>query len=967
MSSFGNLRSDRFGAAAATSLLLALLLLGTSQARVSDTPQPQIRLLPNPDHPGFCLLELPTVANRTYFLKYSFDLELWSYFTFVERGDGTTTSYDFSCNVPTTYLSAQYTDAQYFGDPGDADFDNDGWTNAQEIALGIDPFTANQSFPGFNGPIPIEPPGSGIVRPSQVFDPHTDLIVHWRSKHHQRTAHGFVDFDSNLGVSRLYEIKTEKHQITAEFDQKCLEDNNQLHRLEDYPYKKKIVRRRGNADLPPQYIHNSVTVNTSPHEDEQPWLHMSGFKKRSATRKSVREEVIEVCARDEDDQITAQHVFTHVASQVLSNRITSADLVGQAENFFDRLPFGWRTAPGATNNRLRAGSGHSRAGFVGAVPSLLQKWPARVVYGEDTAEFSAFELRLAFAENAPLIARGQPVSYTYFPVIHQQSAFGARSTRLGQPITLEWDGKGHTSDPITIDSRDYLGREQSGSVSFLLVEVAPEVLAVNSDFDEGRIKPDTGFAIPDCDDVKDVDVKTGAGNTLIGLNAVRDHLENGAIKAHKLTTEDLHQGWFGVNPQQLGDDFWDGATVTIRKLDKIDPDTGRKESGQIRFYAKWGDSNGDYYGIVPYDLETLTPNNLVTSGVNGKPGEGVYGSTSTIPDDAEFWMEGVRPGKITLEWRLQKGDIDIKYEQSFLVETRKSPREWKEDLAYKIRLDTDNDPSGEIDILVNPRRAPREYWVRIERMSEYYDYYQENYLIDDSFQWAGLARLAGSQVIGGVSDARFGTLTPSGIVDRIVGEIIDAMSEGGFDIFDSLAWQHHAYRSSGIGGMEWTDENSAGRDLNELIDSWREFDDGFNTGDVRALASAALEMTRHEQQEIIVPTWNNLRRITLENGDVTDIYTILAENVMKPNGDRFTVAVPTGNLANTSDRWKWIEDTASGSPNGIVGAWKAAGKAGQKAFVQRTLKIDSQRFTLVPNAVRARFGGIQVNDDLDRP
>ncbi|MBK1883950.1 hypothetical protein JIN85_16140 [Luteolibacter pohnpeiensis] len=545
------------------------------------------------------------------------------------------------------------------------------------------------------------------------------------------------------------------------------------------------------------------------------------------------------------------------------------------------------------------------------------------------------------------------------------------------PITFDFAAGQDTSAPA-----DLLAQCEAGAMGtqvlrqyyLLPVEVAPEVLAVNSDFDEGKIDPATGYAIPDCDDVPGVDPKTGAGNTLIGLNAVRDHLDNGAIKAHKLTTDDLHRGWFGVNPQQLGDHFWDGTTVTIRKVDQVDLDTGRKESGQVRFYAKWGNNNADYYGIVPYNLETLAPNNLVTSGVNGKPGEGVYGSTSTIPDDAEFWMEGVRPGKITLEWRLQKGDIDVKHEQTFLVETRKSSQEWKNDLAYKIRLDTENDPSGQIDVSVDPRGAPREYWTRVERMSEYYDYYQENYLADDDFQWCGLARLAGSQVISGVSDARFATLSPSAHTYRIVGEIIDAMSEGGYDIFNSLAWQHHAYRSSGLVALEWTNDNYQDQDLVTLIESWRELEDGIREDNEDVVAAAARRMTIYEQQQIIVPTWNKLRAITPVNNEVTNTFTILAENVMKPDGERFTVAVPTGDLSDTDDRWKWIDDTAAGTPNGIIGAWKAAGRAGQRALVSKTLRVDSERFTQVPAALRATAGvfpggrsGMQVNDDLDTP
>ena len=50
------------------------------------------------------------------------------------------------------------------------------------------------------------------------------------------------------------------------------------------------------------------------------------------------------------------------------------------------------------------------------------------------------------------------------------------------------------------------------SGNLLPMELAPDVLAVNSDFDEGRIDPDTGYAIPDCDDIPGVDRKTGAGN-----------------------------------------------------------------------------------------------------------------------------------------------------------------------------------------------------------------------------------------------------------------------------------------------------------------------------------------------------------------------------------------------------------------------------------------------------------------------
>ncbi|MDP0491611.1 MAG: hypothetical protein Q7Q71_11215, partial [Verrucomicrobiota bacterium JB023] len=312
-----------------------------------------------------------------------------------------------------------------------------------------------------------------------------------------------------------------------------------------------------------------------------------------------------------------------------------------------------------------------------------------------------------------------------------------------------------------------LGIEAS---EFLLpVEVAPEVLAVNSDFDEGRVKPLEGtpyfYAIPDCDDMEEgIDPKTGAGNTELLIGAQRDHLD-GEYSQGELITDEMHKGWFGVNPNQLGDDFWDGANVTIRKVDKIDPDTGRQESGQIRFYAKWGEGNGDFYGIIPYDLQTLAPKNLVTSGVNKRAGEGVYGSTSTIPDDAEFWMEGVRPGKITLEWRFQKGDIDVKHEQTFLVATQKSKQEWIDEVYYQLKLQTSIpgypptldftkynpangffDPSKPLD---NGGLAElNHHYIR-----EIYYYYRQLFIEKpEEFYWAGMAKVAGASVYGGMAD-----------------------------------------------------------------------------------------------------------------------------------------------------------------------------------------------------------------------
>jgi hypothetical protein len=250
-------------------------------------------------------------------------------------------------------------------------------------------------------------------------------------------------------------------------------------------------------------------------------------------------------------------------------------------------------------------------------------------------------------------------------------------------------------------------------------------------------------------------------------------------------------------------------------------------------------------------------------------------------------------------------------------------------------------------------------------MSEYYDYYRENYTTDDDFQWCGMARLAGSQVLAGINDASYAVSGPSNPLYMVIGELIDSLRNGGFDIFDSIAWQHHAYRSSGIGALKWTKENGDNGDIDELLSAWLNYDKGKKESDTLLMERAAYRITEYEQNEVIVDTWAELSQIRLENGNVADVFTILSENVMKPNGDRFTVAVPGGDLGNTANRWKWIDDSTTGSTNGIMAAWKAAGRAGQRPLVANVIREDGKRFSLTYQVSGLPL--VFVRDYLDTP
>ena len=140
-------------------------------------------------------------------------------------------------------------------------------------------------------------------------------------------------------------------------------------------------------------------------------------------------------------------------------------------------------------------------------------------------------------------------------------------------------------------------------------EVAPDVLRVNSDFDKQKVDTATGYAKPDNEDE---DLKAERGD------------DQG-----KIVTEDLHKGFWGVNPNTLPPAFYTGATVTINKKPETDDDTGEVEEGTIRIYAieNFGETNEQSHSIPISEgeepsISSDNPRNLAN---------GVYGPNAPTP------------------------------------------------------------------------------------------------------------------------------------------------------------------------------------------------------------------------------------------------------------------------------------------------------------------------------------------------
>jgi hypothetical protein len=440
------------------------------------------------------------------------------------------------------------------------------------------------------------------------------------------------------------------------------------------------------------------------------------------------------------------------------------------------------------------------------------------------------------------------------------------------------------------------------------MELAPDKLVSNGDFDEG----DTGGTAAQ---------ETGAiaDNRNHTLIAERDSVD-GRVSAGDVVTDDLHQGWFGLRPGVMPDDFFNGATVTITKKNKTDPDTGKREPGQVRFFATWG-TNQELM-IQPDDpfIDDLLANNPAPRNLVGK----VYGTNKTVPSGATFWIEGVAPGKITLEYRIQKGSTDIKHEQTFEVRTEWTKAQWLAVVRDEIYLDSFTTSSGagkngfnDTGIDMNQYVVANDFLPNRPYIYSVYEYYAK--LHDkgdgetatggrDKFLWAGLAKLAGAPVYGGMSDAQNGrsglAIASFGVIqESILKSIQDLLIDANINIYNDLAYQFVAYRTGGLKSLEHL--NKIGEIRDDNYNAWKLIDGG----EAANIASGNQQLLQREQQVILAQTYTDL--LNMWDGWIADAFSWLTRNPIV-GGPSFQTVIPNGNIAVFADRWGWITHPQQG-------------------------------------------------------
>jgi outer membrane protein OmpA-like peptidoglycan-associated protein len=188
-----------------------------------------------------------------------------------------------------------------------------------------------------------------------------------------------------------------------------------------------------------------------------------------------------------------------------------------------------------------------------------------------------------------------------------------------------------------------------------------------------------------------------------------------------------------------------------------------------------------------------------------------------------------------------------------------------------------------------------------------YDYYASLYQQDDDLLWAGMAKLAGGTVFGGMEQAeRLRTMGYVPTLPTLAGghyyipRLLERLLLMQQEIFLDLAWQHQSYTERGLDCLEeWSEES--GDEV--LIQAWRDI----ASGETARVQRGNRLLLRREQSMILPEHYEEIQDL-LDFGIVQQALSRLSESPV-PGGRSFTEVVPGGNITELRDRWRWIHES----------------------------------------------------------
>jgi hypothetical protein len=226
-----------------------------------------------------------------------------------------------------------------------------------------------------------------------------------------------------------------------------------------------------------------------------------------------------------------------------------------------------------------------------------------------------------------------------------------------------------------------------------------------------------------------------------------------------------------------------------------------------------------------------------------------------------------------------------------------------------------------------------------ENVKKVYAYYADLYNQRPELKWAGMAKLAGGTVYGGLEQSELGkmaaktaataaTLTPAPGAPTAAEAAKMAYGEAHFlqtqlldmqkKIFEDLAWQHQAYVEGGLPALEAAFKRGEIKE-EKIIQAWRDI----ASGDENRQWRGNTALLRREQEEILSRGYERIRtRVTslsiskfppvslpIDSGKlIAGAMSQMAQSPV-PGGRPFADVMGSGaNITVFKDRWQWIEN-----------------------------------------------------------
>lgn len=231
------------------------------------------------------------------------------------------------------------------------------------------------------------------------------------------------------------------------------------------------------------------------------------------------------------------------------------------------------------------------------------------------------------------------------------------------------------------------------------------------------------------------------------------------------------------------------------------------------------------------------------------------------------------------------------------------------------------------------------------RILKLYDYYRDTYLARPTqFLWAGLGRMAGGAVVGGLR------LFVAGGETFFSRSMVDV----GKKIFEDLAWQHEAILDDPTNGLALAAEHDRESPAQR---NYREAWEHILSNNPVSIATGNKMLLENEQFSIIQPFYGQIAATT-EAGFGGPMRSIKAfTNSIHPYHRDFILSLKTGDPMKAADRWKWITETGGmwekwAETRGVPGAPIAMSQAERTRLVSLSMdKILRREFAPIDQSL----------------